>query len=116
MNNFFCRYKLSNNSPIEYDPRLYDEVVDDLDEAEEDWAPLLPCSPCSPSWTGRDDWLVAEENLLARDVRLLVRAEEELAQCSGFSRLIPEPEGVKYLRYLERVGRADRLLAAWEAR
>ena len=53
---------------------------------------------------------------MARDVRLLVRAEEELAQCSGFSRLIPEPEGVKYLRYLERVGRADRLLAAWEAR
>jgi hypothetical protein len=75
----------------------------------------VPEAPCVT--TGRDDQLVEEARLGGREVRLLVRAEEELEQTAGFSRLIPQPEGgVKYLKYLDGVGPADRLLAAWEAR
>ena len=31
-----------------------------------------------------------------------VRAEEELDQCQGFHRLLPKPEGLRFLRYLGR--------------
>ena len=46
--------------------------------------------------------LVEESNLHGRDLRNIVRAEEELNQCDGFQRLLPRPEGLRFLRYLGR--------------
>ena len=46
--------------------------------------------------------LVEESNLQGRDLRNIVRAEEELNQCDGFQRLLPRPEGLRFLRYLGR--------------
>ena len=67
-------------------------------------------------WTGQDDGLIEEEHLGGREVRLLVRAEEEWSQAQGFHRLIPSPGSAKYLRYLPRIRPADRLLTAWDSR
>ena len=46
--------------------------------------------------------LVEESKLMGRDLRSLVRAEEELDQCKNFQRLLPKPEGLRFLRYLGR--------------
>ena len=46
--------------------------------------------------------LVEESNLQGRDLRNIVRAEEELNQCDGFQRLLPRSEGLRFLRYLGR--------------
>jgi len=59
--------------------------------------------------------LVEESNLQGRDLRNIVRAEEELNQCDGFQRLLPRPEGLRFLRYLGRVSHDDRVLQAWES-
>ena len=94
---------------MEFDPRLYDDVWEedaaDMDLVED-----------NQGWTGQDDALIEEEQLGGREVRLLVRAEEEWSQLEGFERLIPAPGSAKYLRYLPRIRPADRLLAAWDSR
>ena len=101
---------------MEFDPRLYDDVWEDPaeDPAEEAVGEVMEEE--GEEWSGRDDHLVEEERLGGREVRLLVRAEEELATCRGFTRLVPQERGVKYLKYLPKVSAADKLLAAWEAR
>lgn len=53
-----------------------------------DWSQQT-CSPCS---------LVAEAALTPRDLRILTRAEEELAQCRRFARIFPRRDSAKYLR------------------
>ena len=105
------RYNLPEGSPVEFDPRLYDDVWD-----EEFLAPDSEMTEDNEGWTGQDDGLIEEEHLGGREVRLLVRAEEEWSQTQGFERLIPSPGSAKYLRYLPRIRPADRLLAAWDSR
>ena len=106
----FYRYGLPDGSPVEFDPRLYDDVWDEESLTENEMAEN------NDGWTGQDNGLVEEERLGGREVRLLVRAEEEWNQVMGFQRLIPSPGSAKYLRYLPRIRPADRLLAAWDSR
>ena len=54
------------------------------------------------------------ENLTGRDVRILVKAEEELSQTIHFSRLFPRKDSYKYLDYVEIQSYSDRLLESWE--
>jgi len=105
------RYNLPEGGPVEFDPRLYDDVWD-----EEFLTPDSEMTEDNEGWTGQDDGLIEEEHLGGREVRLLVRAEEEWSQAQGFERLIPSPGSAKYLRYLPRIRPADRLLAAWDSR
>jgi len=90
------------------DERLYSkswksskEKMEDDDEEEEETVEELAR-------------LVEESKLTGRDLRSVVRAEEELNQCQGFQRLLPKPEGLRFLRYLGRVPHADKVLQAWE--
>jgi len=69
-----------------------------------DWSQQT-CSPCS---------LVAEAALTPRDLRILTRAEEELAQCRRFARIFPRRDSAKYLSYLDSPSYADLVLEAWE--
>ena len=64
----------------------------------------------------REEYLLLRkgENLTGRDVRILVRAEEELAQTVNFSRLFPCKDSYKYLDYVEIQSYSDRLLESWE--
>ena len=60
--------------------------------------------------------MVEEENLTPRDVRVLVRAEEELAQCRNYRRIFPDGESSKFLKYLSPPSYSDHLLDSWERR
>lgn len=108
------RYKLSEGVPIEFDKRLYDEIWEEEEEEKE--ADEWEYDEDTESFDGKDDELVAEENLGGKEVRLLVRYEEEMSQSAGFERLIPETQGSKFLKYLQKIGSSDRLLAAWESK
>ena len=50
------------------------------------------------------------------DLRILIKAEEELSQTNGFSRLFPSAKSHQYFKYFYRDGIPyyDRLLDAWE--
>jgi len=50
------------------------------------------------------------------DLRMLIKAEEELSQTNGFSRLFPSAKSHQYFKYFYRDGIPyyDRLLDAWE--
>ena len=103
------RYHLDSNK-IEFQPKLYSRVKSEQQlEKEEDYGEedLEP-----------EDYLdmVEEENLTPRDVRLLVRAEEELDQCRNYRRIFPDGESSKFLKYLSPPSYSDRLLDSWERR
>eukprot|EP00091_Calanus_sinicus_P004925 TRINITY_DN15291_c1_g1_i1.p1 TRINITY_DN15291_c1_g1~~TRINITY_DN15291_c1_g1_i1.p1 ORF type:complete len:110 (+),score=36.70 TRINITY_DN15291_c1_g1_i1:43-330(+) len=55
-----------------------------------------------------------EESLTGRDVRVLMKAEEELAETVNFSRLFPRKDSYKFLDYVEIQSYSDRLLESWE--
>ena len=59
--------------------------------------------------------MVNTEELTPRDVRILVRAEEELAQCRQYTRIFPSKDSDKFLKYMSPPSYADYLLDAWEA-
>ena len=105
---------MSEGVPVEFDQRLYDEIWEE--EEEENDAEEWEYDDNTESFDGKDDELVAEENLGGKEVRLLVRYEEEMSQSVGFERLMPESQGSKYLKYLPKIGNSDRLLAAWESK
>jgi len=60
------------------------------------------------------DHTVEEQNLKSDDIRLLIKAEDELSQTKGFLRLLPSIKNSKYLSLLEEPSHSDQLLAAWE--
>ena len=65
----------------------------------------------------REDYvdMVSPEELTPRDVRILTRAEEELAQCRMYTRIFPSAgNGDKFLQYMGPPSYADYLLDAWE--
>ena len=103
------RYHLDSNK-IEFQPKLYSRVKSEQQlEKEEDYGEedLEP-----------EDYIdmVEEDNLTPRDVRLLVRAEEELDQCRNYRRIFPDGESSKFLKYLSPPSYSDRLLDSWERR
>ena len=59
--------------------------------------------------------MVNTEELTPRDVRVLVKAEEELAQCRLYTRIFPSKDSDKFLHYMSPPSYADYLLDAWEA-
>ena len=80
-----------------------------------------PCGFCFVEYYTREDMTREEylllrkgENLTGRDVRMLVKAEEELSQTIHFSRLFPRKDSYKYLDYVEIQSYSDRLLESWE--
>ena len=65
----------------------------------------------------REDYvdMVSPEELTPRDVRILTRAEEELAQARMYTRIFPSKDSDKFLQYMSPPSYADYLLDAWEA-
>ena len=61
-----------------------------------------------------DNGILDEQNLKSDDIRLLIKAEEELSQTKGFIRLLPNIKNSKYLKFLEEPSLSDQFLAAWE--
>ena len=59
--------------------------------------------------------MVTSEELTPRDVRVLVKAEEELAPCRLYTRIFPSKDSDKCLQYMSPPSYADYLLDAWEA-
>ena len=66
----------------------------------------------------REDYLdmVDPEELTPRDVRLLVRAEDELSQCKLYTRIFPNKDSNQFLKFLNPPSYSDYLLDAWEAK
>jgi len=100
------RYNLVN--PIDFVPKLYTRVKSEEQKEKEEYYTQENIT--------REEYmeLATEENLTARDIQILIRAEEELAQCKGFSRIFPRKDSYKFLNYLETRSYSDRLLEAWE--
>ena len=92
----------------EFDPKLYSrEKSEEQKEKEEYYT--------QESLTLEDYIELADEkNLTARDIQILIRYEEELNQCNGFSRIFPRKDSSRFLHYLETCSYSDRLLEAWE--
>ena len=57
-----------------------------------------------------------EHNLTGYQVRLILKAEEELSQTKGFVRLLPNAKNSKCLQFLDETSHSDQILAAWEKR
>ena len=88
---------------IEFDPQMYSRKKDDEQmQKEKDWA-------------DNKSGMFAEENLTALDVRVLIRAEEELEQTANFSRLFPAIDS-RYAGICEGQSYRDTLLQHWEKR
>lgn len=97
-------------SRLEFDPRLYSRVKSEEQVEKEEYY--------EEAGLQRDDYrdMVAEAELTPRDVRILVRAEEELGQCQLYTRIFPRADSDKFLHYLSPPSYADYLLDAWEAK
>ena len=97
-------------SRLEFDPRLYSRVKSEEQVEKEEYY--------EEEGLQRDDYrdMVAEAELTPRDVRILVRAEEELGQCQLYTRIFPRADSDKFLHYLSPPSYADYLLDAWEAK
>jgi len=100
------KYKLKN--ALDFESRLYTREKTEEQVEKEDY------------YTQEDlteeeyEELADEEQLTARDIKILIRAEEELTQCKGFSRIFPRKDSSKFLNYLETISYSDILLDAWE--
>ena len=103
------RYQLADTK-IEFEPKLYSRVKSEQQLEKEEYYAEEDLEP--------EDFLdmVEEENLTPRDVRLLVRAEEELDQCRNYRRIFPDGESSKFLKYLSPPSYSDLLLDSWERR
>ena len=103
------RYQLADTK-IEFEPKLYSRVKSEQQLEKEEYYAEEGLQP--------EDYLdiVDEENLTPRDVRLLVRAEEELEQCRDFRRIFPDSESGKFLKYVSPPSYSDYLLDGWEKR
>ena len=102
------RYGIQNQ--LNFEPRLYARAKTEAQEEKEEYY--------NEEGLGREDYLdmVTEEELTPRDVRVLVQAEEELAQCRLYTRIFPDKDSNKFLHYMSPPSYADYLLDAWEAR
>jgi len=100
------KYNLIN--PLEFDQRLYSKVKSEEQVEKEEYYTQEDIT--------REEYLeiADEKNLTAKDIQTLIRAEEELAQCKGFSRIFPRKDSSKFLNYLETPSYSDQLLDAWE--
>ena len=102
-------YQLPDNK-IEFQPKLYSRVKSDQQLEKEEYYAEENLDP--------EDYLdiVDEQNLTPRDVRLLVRAEDELEQCRNFKRIFPDSVSSKFLKYISPPSYSDYLLDGWERR
>merc|ERR1712115_538524 len=88
-------FNLEQGASVRYQERLYrsrgEEGKEEEVEEEEEVV-------------GMDslDGIPDQERMEGRDLRVIVRAEEELSQCVGFTRLLPRPGGLTFLKYLVR--------------
>lgn len=98
----------SSSMPLCLDPRLYTK---DLSKAER-----AKHSRVLTAAANRNEYIAsALDRLTPDDVRMLVRAEDELAQCKHFKRVFPTPETSKYFKYFGAGQRYYNLLFdAWE--
>jgi len=105
------RYHL-DDSKIEFEPKLYSRVKSEEQIEKEEYY------HCAEEALEPEDYqdMVEEENLTPRDLRLLVRAEEELEQCNNFTRIFPSAESSKFLKYITPLSYSDYLLDGWERR
>eukprot|EP00092_Neocalanus_flemingeri_P076614 GFUD01095045.1.p1 GENE.GFUD01095045.1~~GFUD01095045.1.p1 ORF type:complete len:170 (+),score=45.76 GFUD01095045.1:39-512(+) len=95
---------------VEFDPKLYSREKTLIQMKKED---LLTREDIL-----RDEYLLLgkEDNLTGRDVRILMKAEEELAETVNFSRVFPRKYSYKFLDFVEIQSYSDRLLESWENR
>jgi len=102
------RYHLQ--SPLDFEPKLYTRVKTEEQLEKEEYY--------SGSGLDPEEYLdmVSDEDLTPRDVRTLIRAEEELSQCHNYTRIFPSPESTKFLTYMNPPSYSDYLLDAWEIR
>eukprot|EP00092_Neocalanus_flemingeri_P003383 GFUD01003624.1.p1 GENE.GFUD01003624.1~~GFUD01003624.1.p1 ORF type:complete len:534 (+),score=140.74 GFUD01003624.1:66-1667(+) len=89
-------------SLIEFDPQMYtrNKNKEQL-QREKNWA--------ENKFSFFDD-----DELTSLDVRILMKAEDELEQTVNFSRLFPCKDGQKYLKCCQVQSYSDHLLQAWE--
>lgn len=93
---------------VQFDPKLYTMEKTFMQQKKEEY------------YTGekmtRQQYLLLrqQENLTGRDVRILMKAEEEFAETVNFTRLFPRKDSYKFLDYVEIQSYNDRLLESWE--
>ena len=92
--------KTSLKTFIDFDPQMYTRF-----KSKEQLTKEKETIPSS---------LLDEEKLTPCEVRILMRAEEELSQTVNFSRLFPCKDGKKYLSCCQEQSYSDILLQAWE--
>ena len=93
---------------VEFDPKMYAREKTKSQMKKEEFFTSEDMS--------REEYLFLreEENLTGRDVRILIKAEEELSETVNFSRLFPRKDSYKYLDFVEIQSYSDRLLESWE--
>ena len=90
------------DSFVDFDPQMYmRKKSNEQLEKEEDWG------------KGKHG-LFDEDQLTPLDVRILIRAEEELEQTVNFTRLLPCADGRRYLDCCQVLSYSDNLLQHWE--
>lgn len=101
--------KLSGFQPLTYEPRMYSRSCIEEDDVKRD--------RFSDKEVSRDSYLESIlQDMSPADVRLLVKAEEELNQCKGFTRLFPTATSHKYFKFFDGgvLPYNDKLLDAFE--
>ena len=94
--------KTALDSFVDFDPQMYmRKKSNEQLEKEEDWG------------KGKHG-LFDEDQLTPLDVRILIRAEEELEQTVNFTRLLPCADGRRYLDCCQVLSYSDNLLQHWE--
>ena len=99
-----------NLRTLDFEPHLYTRVKTEEQEEKEAYY--------SEEGLQREDYLdmVNPDELTPRDVRQLVRAEDELSQCKLYTRIFPSKDSNQFLQFLTPPSYSDYLLDAWEAK
>ena len=100
------KFELKN--VVQFDPKLYTREKTFMQRKKEEFFTTENMT--------RERYLLLRngEDLSGRDVRVIMKAEEELAETVNFSRLFPRKDSYKFLDYVEIQSYSDRLLESWE--
>jgi len=97
-----------NLQTLDFEPNLYSRNKTEEQEEKEEYY--------NEEGLQREDYMDILDDLSPRDVRLLIRAEEELNQCKHYTRIFPTHDSNKFLPFLLPPTYSDYLLDAWEAK
>ena len=108
-------FDIDPETPLTYDPRLYSVRLNKDDQRKQE--NVLEMMKQKNNHDFEQKTLVDDdilENLTPHDVRVLIRAEDELQQTVNFKRIFPTQDTNKYLKYFHDLKYSDILLDAWE--